>query len=406
MGRIESVCGYIEEIERMTGPGKRTGCRILYRGEPMRGEFPTVSSRFLKVEENCLAALFQAAAAGAGQKEDALDGQDGQVSLIFVEKGAFLKDTSQEELQMFEQPRFFRNNYMLVSLKGAADERFLFLPGKLPRRLPDFMVQTLNIPGAMKKQIRQELGILFGLGEQPQKTGALGMEEALQYGVRQLKRELDYELDYACGLVRRQPEALDRRMEEIFRILQEGRLGAAEYENHPAFQAAIQAYNQTIQNFGENLRACGLGEIDWTKFTLGQGMEEEPKPEKKRNSPTLKRIVSISLDGQEIQVKNGAEAMVRTVAYILATYHPQTEQLKRGCKDWLAWEDSRVRNQEGYFRGSAKPISGPFGTIWVGTSSNQGKKNRQLQGLCQLAEVIPNTIFWYAGEDREAKFFW
>lgn len=123
------------------------------------------------------------------------------------------------------------------------------------------------------------------------------------------------------------------------------------------------------------------------------GAPEESSPSKKSGA----KITHISLGGStaKISVASAAEAMQRTVQYILNTHSPQKPLLKQTCDDWLTDNSSKAHAGDGYFR-RQHVIVHNYTKYWLGTSSNSRTKYAQMRKLCQLAQVPQRKIVWFS----------
>lgn len=109
----------------------------------------------------------------------------------------------------------------------------------------------------------------------------------------------------------------------------------------------------------------------------------------------------VVLGGTWIPVKSMAKAMEKTVAYILEQYPEGMAGVKKKGMDWITWDYHTAWKDDGYFRRSPKEIKVREDVCWIGTSSNTGRKARQIQQLCETAGVKRGEIVWYEDGGRQ-----
>ncbi len=258
--------------------------------DAQHGEFP---SRLLDVSYNCLTALYFAVTPYYHKAEDALDDRDGRVFVFFLDE---IFSPSAENINEnynavinrdcpWSQEFLFRKNHKFVDYTKinsrivAQQGGFILFQGDAAEELPKRLYYGITIPGDAKPRLRAELKELFGIHtgsiypevinlvkELTGKSGrmntqAFTCENELRYTLEQLRRELDYYLDYALSQKRSQAEEdtmrqILARVEKVVNSYREGLVHMAQNRDvwleeleARTMEAILQDYNSQVRQF-------------------------------------------------------------------------------------------------------------------------------------------------------------
>ncbi len=266
--------------------------------DAQHGEFP---SRLLDVSYNCLTALYFAVTPYYHKAEDFMDQEDGMVYLLFVDEiyspSAQNTNDAYEALirrdqEWYRDNSIFWNSHKFIDHTKQNDRiiaqqgAFILFAGEQAEELPEYMYCGIRIPKDAKPLIREELKLLFGIHtgsvypeiinlvrELSQKSQKLNTEEfncrnELGHVLEQMKRELQYYLDYA--LEQKERENMDQILLRVEHRICHYRSGLVELIEHlrkmetPALdkesrRQAIERYNRALREFSAAVGEYGLG---------------------------------------------------------------------------------------------------------------------------------------------------
>lgn len=106
-----------------------------------------------------------------------------------------------------------------------------------------------------------------------------------------------------------------------------------------------------------------------------------------------------------VRVKSMAEAMGKTVEYILTQYPQGLDGLEEYAGGWITSDSEKAWGSDGYFAGAPRAIKVGGATYWIGTLSNTGRKTRQVREMCRQAGVKRGEIAWYDSDGNKV-FGW
>ncbi len=113
----------------------------------------------------------------------------------------------------------------------------------------------------------------------------------------------------------------------------------------------------------------------------------------------------IILRGMRLPAESMAEAMQKTVKYVLEQYPDVRNRLSGSIANWLSTPGT-LHSPPGYFRGNTRKMTVDGVVYELGTFSNTETKLRQMRQLCRLAGVRENEIFWYQAGGKAPVFSW
>ncbi len=113
----------------------------------------------------------------------------------------------------------------------------------------------------------------------------------------------------------------------------------------------------------------------------------------------------IILQGMRHPVESMAEAMQKSVEYVLERYPDVRNRLSGSVANWLS-TPGILHSPLGYFRGNTREMTVDGVVYELGTFSNTETKLRQMRQLCRLAGVKENEIFWYQAGGKAPVFSW
>ncbi len=156
-----------------------------------------------------------------------------------------------------------------------------------------------------------------------------------------------------------------------------------------------------------------VNEADWSGFEklindhlkTGEISFRGPSASQGKKLLNLKvRRVKLGNNSSEV-VESTADAMVKTVEFILMNHSYDDSEVTVWCGGWLSDDEAAVNLNAGYFRRNKK-IEVNGNTYWVGTSSNSRRKYDQIEELCRLVGVEHGTIKWYSNIQKSPIFEW
>ncbi|PNV63731.1 hypothetical protein C0033_02625 [Clostridium sp. chh4-2] len=273
--------------------------------DAQHGEFP---SRLLDVTYNCLSALYFAVTPYYHMPEDSLDHEDGMVFIFFIDEifSPSAKNTNDNydaiinrdkkwfvDKIIFEKNHKFIDHTKLNKRIVAQQGAFILFQGNDASDLPAYMTYGIRIPKEAKPLIRKELRRMFGIhtgtiypeimnlvDDISEKSKKLNTEpfccyHELTYAVNNLKKELDYYIDYILDKNRQQKEKpdeveLDQMLICVEAVINSYRIGLldfaddfCEYEKDKAIsrdemKEIIDRYNQLVGEFTKELSRYGI----------------------------------------------------------------------------------------------------------------------------------------------------
>lgn len=268
--------------------------------DAQHGEFP---SRLLDVTYNCLIALYFAVTPYYHRAEDALDDRDGMVFVFFCDEifspsaeninrnydAIINQDCPWNQEFLFRKNQKFIDHTKLNNRIIAQQGAFILFQGDAAEELPKGLFYGIKIPKGAKRRLRAELKELFGIHtgsiypeiinlvrELTGKSGrinarAFTCENELRYTLGQLKRELDYYLDYAVSQKRNGVEdgtmcQILANVEKVVNSYREGLVHLAqnrrawEGEMRPEqMEEVLRAYNIEVEQFSSHAVQYELG---------------------------------------------------------------------------------------------------------------------------------------------------
>lgn len=273
--------------------------------DAQHGEFP---SRLLDVSYNCLIALYFAVTPYYHFDEDSMDFKDGMVYLFFIDE-IFSPSASNtndnynaminRDQEWYQHNALFWNNHKFIdhaklnSRIIAQQGAFILFPGEEPRDLPEYLYCGIRIPKEAKPLIRQELNQFFGIHtgsvypeiinlvkELSGKSRRLNTQEftcenELRYGMKQLKKELIYYIDYA--IEQRNSEHMGRILIHMERRLACYRQGVKEFQEYckhnkvvpdEMINEIINQFNQYVRQFSDIMEEYHIGELSWRTLII------------------------------------------------------------------------------------------------------------------------------------------
>lgn len=280
--------------------------------DAQHGEFP---SRLLDVSYNCLTALYFAVTPYYHRDEAELDDQDGMVFVFFLDE---IFSPSAENINEnynaivnqdspWNQEFLFRKNWKFIDHTKLNDRisaqqgAFILFQEDEAEALPSGIFYGICIPGQVKKRLREELKQLFGIHtgsiypeiinlvkELSGKSGRIytrpfTCENELRYTLSQLKRELDYYLDYAVSHKQKgaSEDTLQQILVDVGKVINSYREGLVHMAQNPSvweqeltpkqMEDIVRGYNGELDRFSRSAGQYGLGHFAAEKLKIELG---------------------------------------------------------------------------------------------------------------------------------------
>ncbi|SDA76879.1 FRG domain-containing protein [Lachnospiraceae bacterium G11] len=274
--------------------------------DAQHGEF---KSRLLDVTYNCLVALYFAVTPYYHHPEDKHDDEPGQVFVFHLDhafspsseetKDCF-KNIIEKKNDIISSNLLFSKNHKfidhckinnrIVAQQGA----FILFQGDDADSLPAYMFQGIEIPGSSKKNLRDELNVLFGINTgtiypeivnlvseltkkcKKMSTISFNVVDELDSISKQLEMELNYYYD-ACvdAVIIEKKIEIMRVAEKVFLSYLRGILDMDEYlDKHPdkevikVFREFTKKYNMLLDDFNKCLPVADRKLIEIDNFKV------------------------------------------------------------------------------------------------------------------------------------------
>lgn len=269
--------------------------------DAQHGEFP---SRLLDVSYNSLVALYFAVTPYYHHEPDKFDKIDGMVFVFSIDDifspsaknisdnydAVINRDKAWLENQIiFEKNHKFIDHTKLNKRIVAQQGAFILFQGQDASDLPPNIVCGIRIPGEKKKILREELSLLFGIHtgsiypemmnlveditEKSKKTNSeiFCCKNELKYVLVNLKKELDYYLEYLITVRKRKGHNISSEIRMVEKKVNSYRIGLLKFYEYvygnsgsleelsqESLMDVISEYNRILKDFDNFLKEFGI----------------------------------------------------------------------------------------------------------------------------------------------------